>query len=211
MWANGLYVSFSGLIGAGKTTLAAALAEELQLPLYCEKVSENKCLTEFYKNQKKNAFLLQISLLTQRLRQQYMINWNEKGAVQDRSIYEDLIFCKMLLNLGLLTDLEYNTYLELWNVVSSQLPRPDIIIHLDVTPAQSLERIRKRGREIESGITLSYLESLHLAYQDFLPEIGKKTVVIVIPWPDFIDREHIAAKVREVWESPNRLHYIVLE
>lgn len=208
MWARGLHIAISGLIGAGKTTLGTKLAESLNLPLYCEKVSDNKCLEEFYKDQQRNAFLLQISLLAQRLRQQYVINWNIEGGVQDRSIYEDLIFCRMLLASGKLSQLEYDTYLQLWNDISSQLPRPDIIIHLNVTPEVSLERIRKRSRGMENGITLDYLTALDKAYSDFLRELSRNSFVIVVEWSEFIEHEIVIQKIKKVWETASTMHYI---
>jgi deoxyadenosine/deoxycytidine kinase len=112
-----IHIAMSGLIGAGKTTLAAKIAEKLNLPLYREKVEDNPCLAEFYENPVANAFTLQISLLAQRLGDQNQIAWNSKGAVQDRSLYEDLAFCKMLLKGGYMTQRQYDVYLELFNKV----------------------------------------------------------------------------------------------
>lgn len=211
MWARGLHIAISGLIGAGKTTLSQKISTSLGLPLYCEKVTDNKCLEEFYKDPKRNAFLLQISLLAQRLRQQYVINWTTQGGIQDRSIYEDLIFCRMLLASGMLSQLEYETYFALWNDISSQLPRPDIIVHLKVKPETSLERIQQRGREMENGITLEYLQELSTAYDEFLHELSRNTFVIVLEWSEFIDHEIVIEKIKQVWETSPALHYINLK
>lgn len=211
MWARGLHIAISGLIGAGKTTLSQKISTSLGLPLYCEKVTDNKCLEEFYKDQKRNAFLLQISLLAQRLRQQYVINWTTQGGIQDRSIYEDLIFCRMLLASGMLSRLEYETYFTLWNDLSSQLPRPDIIVHLKVDPETSLQRIQQRGREMENGITLEYLHELSTAYDEFLHELSRNTFVIVLEWSEFIDHEIVIEKIKQVWETSPALHYINLK
>ena len=48
------------------------------------------------------------------------------------------------------------------------MQRPDVIVYLDVTPEESLRRIKLRQRECESGVTLEYLTSLHAAYDEFL-------------------------------------------
>ena len=45
-----VYISLAGLIGAGKTTLATALGEELGLPVHFEPVSDNVYLQDFYKD-----------------------------------------------------------------------------------------------------------------------------------------------------------------
>lgn len=91
-----VYISIAGLIGAGKTTLAKALAEVLGLPVHYEPVTDNVYLEDFYKDMKRYGFPLQIYLLNKRYRQQQQIVWEGRGGVQDRTIYEDAIFAKML-------------------------------------------------------------------------------------------------------------------
>jgi len=91
-----LFIAISGLIGAGKTTLAKALAETMGLPAYYEPVADNEYLADFYADQKTFAFPLQIYLLNARFRQHQQIIWSGRGGVSDRSIYEDQIFAKIL-------------------------------------------------------------------------------------------------------------------
>lgn len=101
-----VYIGISGLIGAGKSTLAAALAERLNLPVHYEPVADNEYLAMFYKDMKKYAFPMQIYLLNKRFAQQQMIIWQGKGAVQDRTIFEDCIFAKMLRDSGFMEELD---------------------------------------------------------------------------------------------------------
>ena len=91
--ASGLenvYISIAGLIGAGKTTLATALAKTLGLPVHYEPVTDNVYLEDFYQDMKRYGFPLQIYLLNKRFRQQQQIVWEGRGGVQDRTIYEDV-------------------------------------------------------------------------------------------------------------------------
>ena len=90
-----LFIGISGLIGAGKSTLAAALGEEMGLPVYYEPVADNEYLEDFYKDMKKHGFALQVWLLNKRFEQQQKIIWSGQGGVQDRTIYEDTIFAKV--------------------------------------------------------------------------------------------------------------------
>lgn len=46
--------------GAGKTTLATALAKQLNLPVYYEPVIDNVYLADFYQNPAKYSFALQV-------------------------------------------------------------------------------------------------------------------------------------------------------
>jgi len=210
-WAEGLHISLSGLIGAGKSTLAKQLSEGLGLPLFEEKVAGNDCLEAFYKDEERNAFLLQISLLAQRLDVQHVLAWNKTGGVQDRSIYEDRVFCRVLHKRGKMTDLELKTYRSLWNTICRQLPQPDVILHLRVPPKECLNRIKERSRGIESGIDLDYLVDLNEAYDEYLEEISKKMFVITIDWSDYRGVDDVIATLKRVWENASRVHHVIVK
>ena len=55
-----IFISISGIIGAGKTTLATKLAEKMGLPCFYEPVIDNVYLTDFYKNPARYSFPLQV-------------------------------------------------------------------------------------------------------------------------------------------------------
>lgn len=105
-----VFIGISGLIGAGKSTLATALGRELDLPVYYEPVRDNEYLQDFYSDMKKYSFPMQIHLLTKRFEQQQQIIWAGKGGVQDRTIYEDSVFARMLCNSGHMEERDYRTY-----------------------------------------------------------------------------------------------------
>ena len=83
--ATPLYISISGLIGAGKSTLATALGKVLDLPVYYEPIGDIEYLSDFYTNIAKYSFPMQIYLLNKRFQQQQQIIWQKAGAIQDRS------------------------------------------------------------------------------------------------------------------------------
>ena len=66
----------------------------------------------------KYGFAMQIYLLNKRFKQQQEIIWNGKGGVQDRTIYEDSIFAKMLRDAGLMEERDYETYVSLFQNMS---------------------------------------------------------------------------------------------
>ena len=109
-----LFIGIAGLIGAGKTTLATALAKHLDVPVYYEPVKDNEYLADFYADTAKYAFATQIYLLNRRFQQHQEIIWRGGGGVQDRTIYEDAVFAKTLVNLGLMDERDYRTYIELF-------------------------------------------------------------------------------------------------
>jgi deoxyadenosine kinase len=166
----------------GKSTLATKLAERLKLPVYYEPVKDNEYLADFYKDIKKYSFAMQVYLLNKRFGQQQVIIWQGQGGVQDRTIYEDSIFAKMLADSGLMDSRDYQTYLDLFQHMSNFMKKPNIIVHLDVSPEESYRRIQMRGRECEAGISLEYLRNLHRAYEEFILDISKIIPVIKVGW-----------------------------
>jgi len=188
---NNLTIAISGIIGAGKSTLAKQLASNLKATVLEEPVLENEYLPKFYANMKKYSFPMQIYFITQRFQQQ--LNIKADGiTIQDRSLYEDIIFAKMLKDDGLMEDLDYKTYCELYKTLTDLLQVPDVIIYLDVDPTIALERIKKRARGCElNGISLEYLQSLKVGYERWLENIQSQTRVIKLDWNKFRNIEYI--------------------
>jgi len=189
------YVSLSGIIGAGKSTLATKLSKKLEMGLYLEKVADNDILELFYKDMGKYSFTLQISLLTQRYKQQHLITWSDNGCVQDRSFYEDLAFARVLNKMGKMSDIDLKIYEELFFTMIKTMNHPTVIVHLDVSPEIALDRIQKRGRKSEKGITLEYLKMLNHEYKEILKIMNKQTKVVIVDWTKFSKTETIARKI----------------
>ncbi len=187
-----LFIGIAGLIGAGKSTLATALGRHLGLPVYYEPVADNAYLADFYRDTARYAFATQIYLLNRRFQQHQEIIWRGGGAVQDRTIYEDAVFAKMLVDIGLMEERDYRTYLDLFRHMSNFMCRPHVIIYLDVSPERSMERIQERSRDVESGISLDYLKALHGEYERFVADISRTIPVIRVNWDQFRDAEEMA-------------------
>ena len=190
-----LFIGIAGLIGAGKSTLATALGEHLSLPVYYEPVADNEYLADFYRDTARYSFATQIYLLNRRFQQHQEIIWRGGGAVQDRTIYEDAVFAKMLVDLNLMDERDYRTYLDLFRHMSNFMCRPNVIVYLDVSPERSMERIRSRSRDVESGISLEYLRALSAEYERFITDISRTIPVIRVDWDQFRDAEEMAAVI----------------
>ena len=121
-----LFVAISGLIGAGKTTLADALGKQMGLPVYHEPVEDNVYLEDFYKDKAKHGFAMQVHLLNKRFEQHQQVVWSKDGAVQDRSIYEDKVFARMLHDGGWMERRDYETYVELFEHMSNFMRHPHL-------------------------------------------------------------------------------------
>jgi len=197
-----LHISISGLIGAGKSTLCKKIASHLQMQDYYEAVADNPWLPQFYADMKRHAFGLQIHLLNQRYAQHQRMMWNRKGGViSDRTIYEDRVFAQVLREGDNMSQLEYETYLQLFDNMRNHIREPDIIIHLDVSPETAFTRIKERARGMETGITLEYLQALHRVYEKFIEDISKRIPVIRIQWNEFRNVEDVAGMIEETVKS----------
>ena len=141
---------------------------------------------------KRYAFATQIYLLNRRFQQHQEIIWRGRSAVQDRTIYEDSIFARMLVETGLMDERDYQTYVDLFRNMSNFMCKPNVIIYLDVSPERSMERIESRGRAVESGITLAYLQALHQGYQHFVTEISRVIPVIRVDYDRFSTADEMA-------------------
>ena len=202
---NDHFIGIAGLIGAGKTTLATALGQHLGLPVYYEPVQDNEYLADFYRDTARYAFQTQIYLLNRRFQQHQEIIWRGGGGVQDRTIYEDAVFAKTLVNQGLMDERDYRTYLQLFRHMSNFMCRPNVIIFLDLSPESSMARIRSRSREVESGIPMEYLRALNQEYQAFIQDISRTVPVIRVSWEEYRDVEEMVEVIERTYLSTSFL------
>ena len=159
----------AGNIGSGKTSLTERIGARLGWRTAYESVSDNPYLPDFYRDMRTWSFHLQIYFLGHRA-QQHLDMWNDpRSAIIDRSIYEDAaIFARALHHLGNLNERDYQTYRKVFDLIIRTLPPPSLLIYLKAPVEVLIERIRQRGREIESSITPQYLQLLESFYDDWM-------------------------------------------
>ncbi|MDD2923275.1 MAG: deoxynucleoside kinase [Anaerolineales bacterium] len=159
----------AGNIGAGKTTLTERIGARLGWWTGFESVADNPYLPDFYADMRAWSFHLQIFFLGHRADQYLRAARDARSAILDRSIYEDAhIFARALHHLGNLNERDYHAYRQLFEVVVDGLPRPDLLIYLKAPVPVLMERIRKRARNIETGISAEYLTLLDSFYDEWL-------------------------------------------
>jgi len=167
-------IVIEGPIAAGKTTLVKHLSERLNLTPRYEPVESNPYLDLFYEDPKRWAFAMQIHLLHWRYASQKEAAYAAaagRGSIFDRSMPGDRVFCRMHMEAGNIAEIEWQTYQMAYQVMSCSLVPPSLLIYLDVDPEIALERLRRRGRECEAGVTLEYLQALTAGYGRMLHEV----------------------------------------
>ena len=203
-----LFIGVAGIIGAGKSTLATALGKHLELDVYYEPVKDNEYLADFYEDTARYSFAMQIYLLNRRFQQHQEIIWRGRPAIQDRTIYEDAVFAKMLSDNDLMDPRDYRTYLELFRHMSNFMCKPNVIIYLDVDPAESKRRVEERSRGVESGITVDYLKALYEEYENFVRDISKVIPLIRVSWNEYRDVEEMARMIKSEYLDANFLRTV---
>ena len=159
----------AGNIGAGKTSLTERIADRLKWQSAFESVADNPYLADFYEDMHSWSFHLQVFFLGHRAEQYLEIARSPQSAILDRSIYEDAhIFARALHHMGNLNERDYQSYRRVFDLVVAGLPVPDLLIYLRAPVPVLIERIRRRGRDIETGITPEYLSLLESFYDDWL-------------------------------------------
>lgn len=191
--------------------MAKALGERLNLPVYFEPTDDNVYLADFYKDIRKHSFAMQVYLLNRRFSQQQQIIWSGRGGVQDRTIYEDSVFARMLRDSGLMDARDYDTYISLFNNMSNFMRRPSIIVHLDVSPEESLRRIHLRSRECESSISIEYLRALHAAYETFISDIARVIPVIRVDYSKFRTADEMADRIMEEYKRIANVRHVTFD
>ncbi len=177
-----MHIAIAGNIGSGKTTLTNLLSKHFHWEPQYEDVDTNPYLTSFYEDMQRWSFNLQIYFLNSRFRQVVELRKKNIDVIQDRTIYEDAhIFAPNLHKMGLMPSRDFDNYSSLFELMSSFLQPPDLLIYLKASVPTLVSQIQKRGREYEASIRLDYLQLLNDRYEEWIGSynIGKLLVINV--------------------------------
>jgi deoxyadenosine/deoxycytidine kinase len=173
-------VLVAGNIGTGKTSITERIGERLGWKTGYESVADNPYLPDFYADMGKWSFHLQVFFLGHRAEQHVQAAQKSQSAILDRSIYEDFfIFTRALRQLGNMNERDYLSYKRIFDQVVNGLPAPDLLIYLWAPVEVLMQRIRSRGREIESGISADYLSLLESFYEEWLRNFDLSPVLTI--------------------------------
>lgn len=164
-------LTIAGTVGVGKSTMTTALAQALGFRTSFEKVDTNPYLDRFYADFERWSFHLQVYFLAERFKEQKKIFEYGGGFVQDRSIYEDTgIFAKMHFEKGTMSKVDYETYTGLFQamVMTPYFPHPDLLIYLEGSFEDIVDRIRERGRPMEQQTPIEYWKEMHERYENWI-------------------------------------------
>ena len=175
-----MHIAIAGNIGSGKTTLTRLLSKHFGWKPHYEEVDNNPYLESFYEDMKRWSFNLQIYFLNSRFRQVMDIRKSGDDIIQDRTIYEDAyIFAANLYDMGLMETRDYQNYQDLFELMSSFLQAPDLLIYLRASVPTLVRQIQKRNRDYEQSIRLDYLKALNKRYENWISTYNKGKLLII--------------------------------
>lgn len=172
------YIVIEGNIGAGKTSLATRMAQEYHARLILEQFEENSFLPRFYEDPVRYAFPLELSFLADRY-QQLKIQFPATDLFYPFTIADYFIFKSLIFASRNLESLEFGLYTKLFTIVSSAVPRPDLIVYLYLDLNNLKKNIEKRGRSYEQNIQFDYLDKIQQGYLEFLRQQQDLRILLV--------------------------------
>ncbi len=202
-----MHIAIAGNIGSGKTTLTKILSKHYGWKAHYEDVDHNPYLQSFYDDMQRWSFNLQVYFLNSRFRQVVEIRRGNKKVIQDRSIYEDAyIFAPNLHEMNLMSSRDFENYSSLFELMSSFIQPPDLLIYLRASVPTLVDQIQKRGRDYEESIRIDYLKLLNERYEAWISKYKQgKLLIINVDQLDFNKPEDIGVVIEKIDAEINGL------
>ena len=172
-----MYLAIEGVIGVGKTSLAKILANEFQARTIFERVEDNPFLAKFYKARELYAFQNQTFFLLNRYQQQIELSQQDlfsQNTVADYLFAKDKIFAALTLSPE-----ELSLYHQIYALLNTRVPKPDLVIYLQARPEVLYKRLKKRDKKYERGVTFEYLSEVAQAYNQFFFHYDETPLLVV--------------------------------
>lgn len=201
------FIAVEGPIGVGKTSLAMRLADTLGAQTLLEMPEENPFLERFYQNPKQSALPTQLYFLFQRMRQLQALRQQDMFApltVSDYLMDKDALFARLNLD-----DDELALYETVYAQTTIQTPQPDLVVYLHAPTNILMDRIRRRNRRIEAGISKEYLSKLVDAYTQFFHfYVASPLLIVNTAELDLVDnKDHFGQLVERINATRSGRHY----
>jgi deoxyadenosine/deoxycytidine kinase len=182
------YIVVEGPIGVGKTSLALRLAREFSADTLFEQPADNPFLEKFYQSREKYALATQLHFLFQRAKQMKTLMQRDlfqSACVGDFLLEKDRLFARLNLD-----DDELSLYEQVYENLSPELPRPNLVIYLQAPVPVLMKRIKRRGIDAELSIDDDYLQALCSAYTSFFHTYKASPLLVVnAEHINYVDRD----------------------
>lgn len=197
-----MHIAIAGNIGAGKTTLTTMLAKRYGWTAQFEPVDNNPYLADYYEDMKRWSFNLQIYFLNKRFRDVVEILRSNDTIIQDRTIFEDArIFAPNLHDMGLMSDRDYDNYIQLFDLMLSLVKLPDLLIYIRSSVPHLIEHIQRRGRDYEQTMRIDYLRGLNERYEDWIKTYNGELMIVDGDTTDFAENPQDFKRIEDMIDA----------
>ena len=201
---NYKFLVIEGNIGAGKTSLANMLSQQYQAHLILECFEKNPFLPKFYKDPEKNSFPLELFFMAERYHQ--LKSQKEQDLFRSITIADYFFEKSKLFAQNNLKKDELQLFNNLFEIIFSSMPQPDLLIYLHSDIAHLQQNIKKRGRDFEQEITDVYLQNIQDKYLDYLRKQKYFPVLLLdISKADFKEDEKVYSKIKQLLKNSYEL------
>jgi deoxyguanosine kinase len=171
------HIVIEGPIGVGKTTLTKKIASLFNAQTMLEDPKANPFLDRFYRDGPRYALQTQLFFLFQRINQLRDLSQRDMFAeniVGDFLLDKDPLFARLTL-----ADDELKLYNQIFESIKPQAPTPDLVVYLQADPDTLINRVKKRGIEMEEHISDQYLRALADNYSRFFHHYDQAPILII--------------------------------
>ena len=198
------FLVVEGNIGSGKTSLATMLAKDFQAGLILECFEENPFLPKFYKDLEKHAFPLELFFMAERYHQ--LKNKKEQDLFRPITISDYFFVKSKLFAQNNLKKDEQQLFNNLFDIMLSSLPKPDLLIYLYSNIDRLQQNIKQRGRDFEQEITNEYLQNIQSRYLDYLRKQNNFPVLLLdISKVDFKEDAKVYSRITQLLKNSYQL------
>jgi deoxyadenosine/deoxycytidine kinase len=203
------HIAIEGVFKSGKTRLASILCQKIGGRFVFDKI-ENPYLKDFYDEKEGAAFLAQLVYLVNRYHQQLRL--------AQRDLFEERVICDYLFEKDkiyayqTLSDEELVVYDRIYAILSERVPKPDLVVYLQISLPTLLRRIAKEGSSLERNISEKYLEDIVEAFDYFFFNYQAAPLLVVKADELDLSREEdiddLIHQIKQIKKSP--LYYVPL-
>jgi len=196
------YLVIEGPIGVGKTSLAKKLSQDLDSELLLEKPDDNPFLASFYKNPRQYGLSTQLHFLLQRAQQVQDFRQADLfhgSHVADFMVDKDRLFAELTLDSD-----ELALYQQIYEHLTLDAPRPDLVIYLQAPLGTLRDRIAHRGIRYEQQIRDEYLRRLSESYTRFFHDYDDSALLTVNT--ESVDLINNSKDYESLLEKINNIH-----
>jgi deoxyguanosine kinase len=175
-----LFITIEGVIGVGKTTVTRLVTEALRGETLFEIVEENPFLKDFYTDRDAWALQTETFFLLNRVKQ---LEDTAKRLATGATVVSDYNVVKNRVFAGLtLTGVKREKYMQLFDILTSDLPPADVVVYLKASHETVMERIHHRDRPFERNMDPHYIRRLAEEYDMYFaePELYLKNATVLV-------------------------------